>query len=180
MQKTLKSNFSEFRSSTYVFTSFTNLLLNQTVQCSLYPRIYSSYQLMYLSGVGDCAFKLKASKRKKQLSAFLKPCLWAQIMTSIWHFAVEKTRLLLPVKRISCLYAKWFAYKRAICEENLCKNRVLVRKFLMYRMEIKGSKILLMLILSEKKFDSTRERYASFKLETRKCCFLLMKFAKHI
>ena len=66
-------------------------------------------------------------------------------------FTVKKTRLALLADRLSCLYIQWSAYKYAICEEGLRKTCALLSKSLVYRGEIKGSEILLISILSEKK-----------------------------
>ena len=68
-------------------------------------------------------------------------------MNFFWHLTVKKTMLPLLAERLSCLYIRSFAYKYPICEEGLWKNVVFVSKFLVYRVEIKGSETFLMVIL---------------------------------
>ena len=82
------------------------------------------------------------------------------------------------MKRLSCLYVWWFAYK---CEENLCKNRVLVRKFLsLCAAWSNGFENLINVNFFRRKIYSLPERHASFKLATpEKMLLLTGKFRKY-
>ena len=88
-------------------------------------------------------------------------------------------------KQGSCWEALSVTYSGLVINMQLYMTRVsgkiaFVRKFLVYRGEIKGSETFRRLILFENNSDSPRKHCASFSLMTRKCCYLLGKLRKRI